>query len=74
MSWETLIVGVVVSVAALWLLRRAVAAARGSSGRGCGTGVCSGKNDEASSAPRWREIVPLNNELTRRADGENWEN
>ncbi|MCH7812963.1 MAG: hypothetical protein IID40_02975 [Planctomycetes bacterium] len=68
MSWQTLIVGLVVGGAGLWLLRRAVAAARGSSGCGCGSGACSGKNDEASGAPRWRELVPLNNDLPPRAD------
>ena len=68
MSLETLLVGAVVAVAGLWLLRRAVAAARGASGCGCGTGACSGKNDQASGAPRWRELVPLNNDLPGRDD------
>jgi len=65
--WETIVVGVLVSAAALWLIRLAVLTLRGSNRGGCGCGCAAAPTpSEAKAAPnestrmRVRELVKLN--------------
>jgi hypothetical protein len=70
MWWEWLIVGLLLGVAAMWLLRQAVSAAkRLIEGRGCAAQECSWRvSEDGKGTGRPRELLQVNIESPSRDD------